>query len=165
MKRSDAAKILDLDGEVTPETVKKAYHTAAMKYHPDINPAGLEMMKIINTAFESLKDFTGSIDAERSEQDYPEALNAAINAIITLDGLMIEICGAWVWVTGNTRAHKETLKANGYRYAGKKKAWHFRPDNWKSASHGKTTLDTIREKYGSVAPHRPEVRPVTYASA
>lgn len=163
MKHSDAAKILGIDGEVTPATIKQAYRAAAMKYHPDINPAGLEMMKIINTAFDALKDFTGSIDAEKSEQDYPDALNAAINAIITLDGLMIEICGAWVWVTGNTRAHKDTLKANGYRYASKKKAWNFRPDNWKSASYGKTTLDTIREKYGSVKPRRPEYQHLSHA--
>jgi len=165
MKQSDAAKILGLDGQITPPMVKKAFHAAAMKYHPDRNPAGLEMMKIINTAFDALKEFSGAIDAELSEQDYPEALNAAINSIIALDGLLIEICGAWVWVTGNTREHKETLKANGYRFAGKKKAWHFRPDNWKSASRGRVSLDSIREKYGSVTPHRPEFRPVAHAGA
>ena len=165
MKQSDAAKILGLDGQISPATVKKAFHAAAKKYHPDRNPAGLEMMKIINTTFDSLKEFSGVVDAERSDQDYPEALNAAINAIITLDGLMIEICGAWVWVTGNTREHKEILKANGYKFAGKKKAWHFRPDNWKSASYGKTTLDEIRNKYGSVKAHRPEFRHVAHVSA
>ncbi|MEE8206873.1 MAG: J domain-containing protein [Nitrospinaceae bacterium] len=165
MKQSDAAKILGLDGQVSPAMVKEAFRAAAMKYHPDINPAGLEMMKIINQAYDALKDFTGSIDAQRSEQDYPEALNDAINAIINLDGLLIEICGAWVWVTGNTKAHKDPLKAAGYRFASKKKAWNFRPDNWKSASYGKTSLEKIREKYGSVKPHRPEYRPVSYAGA
>ena len=165
MKTSDAAKILDLDGDITPETVKTAYKAAAMKYHPDRNPAGLEMMKIINVAYDTLKDFTGTIDAELSDQNYPEALNTAINAIINLEGLLIEICGAWIWVTGNTREHKETLKANGYRFASKKKAWNFRPDNWKSASRGTTEMDSIRFKYGSQAPHRPEYRPVSYASA
>ncbi len=165
MKTSDAAKILDLDGDVTPETVKAAYKAAAMKYHPDRNPAGLEMMKIINVAYDTLKDFTGTLDAERSGQDYPEALNTAINAIINLEGLLIEICGAWVWVTGNSKEHKDTLKSNGYRFASKKKAWNFRPDNWKSLSRGRTSLDNIREKYGSVKPHRPEFRPVSYATA
>lgn len=165
MKQSDAAKILGLDGQISPAMVKKAFHAAAMKYHPDRNPAGLEMMKVINMAFDSLKEFTGPINAETSEQDYPEALNAAINAIISLDGLIIEICGAWVWVTGTTREHKEILKANGYKFAGKKKAWHFRPDNWKSASYGKTTLDEIRNKYGSVKAARQEFRHVAHAGA
>jgi len=165
MKPSDAAKVLDLDGEITPETVKTAHRAAAKKYHPDINPAGLEMMKIINMAFDTLKEFTGTIDAECSNQDYPEALNDAINAIINLPGLLIEICGAWVWVTGDTRTHKDTLKASGYKFASKKKAWNFRPDNWKSKSQGRTSLEKIRAKYGSTAPHRPEYSHVSHVPA
>jgi len=42
-------------------------------------------------------------------------------AILGLIGVDIEICGAWVWVTGDTRTHKEVLKENGYKYASKRK--------------------------------------------
>lgn len=38
MKQSDAANILGLQDEITPEITKKAYRDAAKKYHPDINP-------------------------------------------------------------------------------------------------------------------------------
>jgi hypothetical protein len=27
----------------------------------------------------------------------------------------IEICGLWVWVGGETKKHKDTLKAAGYK--------------------------------------------------
>ena len=40
MKIQDAAKILNVSGHVTPKDIKAAYRKAAMKYHPDRNPAG-----------------------------------------------------------------------------------------------------------------------------
>ena len=153
MQHSDAINILGLSGDITPEIVKQAYRLAAKKYHPDVNPAGAEMMKIINDAFDTLKDYTGTIaEEEENEEGYPEALNEALNAIIGLEDLIVEICGAWVWVTGETFPHKQILKDTGFKFAGKKKAWHFRPENWKSRSRGKSSMDEIREKYGSQSP-------------
>ena len=46
MKITDAAKILDMTGTITPDAAKEAYRKAAKKYHPDRNPAGAEMMKL-----------------------------------------------------------------------------------------------------------------------
>ncbi len=62
MKISDAAQILEISGTVTPEIVQAAYRAAAKKYHPDLNPAGAEMMKIVNAANDVLKDYTGEIE-------------------------------------------------------------------------------------------------------
>lgn len=158
MKLSDAANILGLSGEVTPQDVKAAYRKAAMTYHPDRNPAGAEMMKIINAAFETLRDFEGEIPAsdEPLTEDYPQALNDALNAVIGLAGLEIEICGAWVWVSGETYKHKSVLKEAGFKFASKKKSWYFRPENWRSSSRGAYSMDDIREKYGSSRPASPQ---------
>ena len=151
MKTTDAAQILGLSGEITPEDVKQAYRQAAKTYHPDRNPAGAEMMKVINAAYDLLKDFSGEIDPETAPDgtSYPEALNEALNAIIALDGLEIEVCGAWVWVGGNTRTHRQVLKEAGFFYASKKQRWYFRPENWRSSSRGQYSMDDIRGKYGS----------------
>ncbi len=146
----DAAKILGLSGDITQDHVKRAYVSACKKYHPDINPAGEEMMKVVNAAHEVLQDFSGTIQEKQSE--YGELLNDALNTIISLHGLIIEICGVWIWVTGDTRSHKDTLKQSGFIWASKKKAWHFRPEQFRSRSRGKTTLDDIRTKYGSKRP-------------
>jgi hypothetical protein len=158
MKLSDAAQILGLSGAITPETVKRAYRAAALTYHPDHNPAGADMMKLINAAYETLKDCEGNVEttaADSQGRTYPEAVNAALNAIIGLAGLDIEICGAWVWVGGNTYPHRATLKAAGFSFAGQKKRWYFRPEDWRSAARGTTSMDAIRHRYGSV---RPELR-------
>lgn len=161
MKITDATQILGLSGQVTPEDVKHAYRQAAMKYHPDRNPAGAEMMKVVNAAYDVLKDYSGEI-AQAAPTDagsYPDALNAALNAVFGLDGLDIEICGAWVWIDGNTYNHRAALKDAGFRFASKKKRWYFRPEDWRSSSRGNFTMDEIREKHGSVRPtlHRHKI--------
>lgn len=146
----DAAKVLSLSGEINPETVKQAFREACKKYHPDVNPAGDEMMKLVNAAFAVLKDFEG--DVKEQQADYSELLNDALNAVLGLQGLVIEVCGAWVWITGNTRDHKDALKAAAFKWANKKKAWYFRPAKYKSRGRGKSSLDEIRAKYGSATP-------------
>ncbi|NQV82384.1 MAG: DnaJ domain-containing protein [Rhodospirillales bacterium] len=150
MNQYDAAKILGLTGEIDPQMAKAAYRAAALKYHPDINAAGEEMMKLINEAFEVLENFTG--DVKEQDVSYGAAVNDALNAIIRLAGLDIEICGAWIWVTGDTRTHKEALKSAGYRWASKKLSWYFRPAQYRSRSRGKYTMDDIRTTYGSARP-------------
>ena len=143
----EALAILNVEaGQVTPETIKAAYRRAAQKYHPDLNPAGAEMMKLINLAREVLEGYEG--EAEEAA-DYGEAINNALNAIMGL-GLNIELCGSWVWVTGNTYPHKDTLKTAGFFWSNKKTAWYFRPAENKSfKKSGEWSLETIRSKYGS----------------
>jgi len=153
----DAANFLGLTGEITPEAVKAAYRIAAKKYHPDVNPAGLEMMKFINGAFDVLKDYEGEVNHREGVTvgDYPDALNAAIEAVMGLDGLVLEICGAWLWVSGETYPHRPNLKDAGFRFAGKKKMWFFRPEDYRSRNRQEHSMDEIREKYGTSRPeHR-----------
>jgi len=146
----DAAKILGLVGDIEPAQTKSAYRIACKKYHPDINPAGEDMMKIINQAYDALKDYQGKIKEQQT--DYGDLLNDALNAVINLSGLMVEICGSWIWITGDTRQHKSNLKEAGFKWASKKIAWYFRPEEFRSRSRGKTSLSEIRDTYGSYTP-------------
>jgi len=168
MKPADAMQFLGLTGEITETALKAAFRAAAKKYHPDVNPAGAEMMKAVNDAFDTLKPLIGETiqpTETTASHTYPEALNEALNAIIGLAGLSIEICGNWAWVTGETYPHREPLKAAGFKFAGKKKAWHFRPEEWKSASRGSVSMDTIRETYGSTRVKTGQGRALPRASA
>jgi hypothetical protein len=151
MKHQDALNILEIHtNPVTPEIIKQAYRKACSKYHPDRNPAGTEMMKLVNVAYAALENFTGEVSTnDDTQKDYGDALNAALNAIISL-GLTLEVCGVWVWVSGDTKPHKETLKTAGFMWAPKKMQWYFRPAEYKSRTRGKTwSMDKIRDKYGS----------------
>ncbi len=148
----DAAKILGITGEINPKIVKSSFREACKKYHPDVNPAGEELMKLVNEAYEILKDHKG--ESRDQQSDYSDLLSEALNAIIHLEDLIIEICGAWIWITGNTKTHKELLKESGFRWASKKKAWYFRPEEYRSSSRGKKSLNDIRAKYGSSRPEK-----------
>jgi DnaJ-class molecular chaperone len=149
-----ALEILGLNSTAVFEDIKRAYRKACSAYHPDRNPAGLEMMKVINCAWSSLSDYVassvednGSLD---DELNLSEEMNTALNAIIAL-GLEIEICGTWIWVSGNTREFKEILKEAGYKWAPKKMMWMWKPEGSKSKGRGKFSMDEIRTAHGSQA--------------
>lgn len=157
MNHKDALHLLGLSAkEISIDLVKSAYRQACSKYHPDKNPAGLEMMKLINLAKDALEGFLNGeqldnsikYESEFETGQYGEEINKALNAIITL-GLNIEVCGSWVWVSGDTKPHKDILKSSGFKWAPKKEMWHFRPSDYKSFNRGTWEMDKIREKHGS----------------
>lgn len=160
----DALSILNIQpSNLTIEDIKIAFRRAAAKYHPDHNPAGLEMMKMVNVAYDTLKelDLTKINHTTPNTSDYGDAINNALNAIINL-GLEIELCGAWVWVSGDTKPHKDTLKAAGFFWSPKKFCWYFRPADYKSHNRSSWSMNRIREIYGSTA-IKEEIKQLVYA--
>jgi hypothetical protein len=147
MTNQDAVNLLGLSGEITPEIVKLAYRRASMKFHPDRNPAGLVMMQAINAAYALISEFTGNLEPANG---YDEMLNDAINAVVTCEGIIIEVCGNWVWLSGDTKTHKEIIKASGFKWGNVKKMWYFRPEEWKSSNRKNNSIDDIRSVHGSV---------------
>jgi len=148
MNNKDALNTLNLKADASEEDIKLAYRKACSLYHPDRNPAGLEMMKIVNAAYDSLKDYTAVECIDSDSTNYGEAINNALNSIINF-GLEIEVCGAWIWVSGDTKPFREQLKAANFKWAPKKMMWHFRPADYKSFSRGKYNMDEIRSMHGS----------------
>jgi curved DNA-binding protein CbpA len=150
MKTIDALNILGLSGNVSQEDIKTAWRLSALKYHPDKNAAGLEMMKIVNEAYETLKSYSNNIVFDDSEidLDYGEKINEALNNVYNLN-ITIEVCGAWVWLSGNTFTVKDKIKDAGFKFARKKKAWFFRPEQYKSRNRKPWDLEQIRTTHGS----------------
>lgn len=150
MNISQAADILGIAPgvDLTETSVKAAFRRAAQKYHPD-KGGSTEMMQAVNAAYAYMQMHYGETIAEMgTDAGYADRLNDAINAIIHLEGLNIEVCGLWVWVSGDTRTHKDAIKEAGYFWASKKYMWYFRPAD-QSGGRGKS-MGEIRAKYGSV---------------
>lgn len=80
MNIKDALAILGLSASADPDAIKTAYRKACIKYHPDRNPAGLEMMKAVNVAYQFLHDL-GYNGAERP-------INEEVNSIYSMPLLM-----------------------------------------------------------------------------
>ncbi len=150
MKLTDALSILGVVGDYTPDTIKAAYRKACSMYHPDRNPAGLEMMKMVNQAYDVLRNETGTAQETevKDAASYGDEIFQALSKIMHL-GLDVEICGSWVWLHGDTKPHKEEIKAAGFMWAPKKALWYYRPADYKSKGRGKFSMDEIRSKHGS----------------
>lgn len=137
------------------EELKKEYRRLVVQNHPD-NGGSLEVMKTINAeyekAFDRLKDIHNEAAKAEGKKEMHETSGQfmeIINQIIFFEGITIELCGAWVWVSGNTKEYKEQFKALGFRWASKKKMWYWRNEEDATRSRGKYTMDQIRDKFGS----------------
>lgn len=143
------------------DAAKARYKELAKRYHPDINPeAGDEAMQQINAEYDEVVKRLSRVSSDgctqateqeaRDAQDVAEAFRAAVLAIIHLRGIQIELCGSWLWVSGDTYQHREALKAAGYRWASKKQMWYWRPEEAACPHHRRgASMADIRTKYGS----------------
>lgn len=138
----------------TLDDLKKAYRRLAMLHHPD-RGGDPEVMKQINNEhdalFEVLKDaHNRSADEFHQTTETAEEFRDIIERLLKLDGLEIELCGSWLWIGGNTKEHKEALKAAGCRWSNNKKLWYWHHAEEGHRWHkGKKSMSEIRAKYGS----------------
>lgn len=136
----------------TIEEVKATYKKLAKQNHPDCG-GDTETMQKINTEYayacaHILKGEDLTAEEINEQINLSEEYRKVIEQIINLAGVLIEVVGNWIWVTGNTFPVKKQLKEAGLFFAPKKVAWYYRAEEYKTKG-GKKTLDEIREKYGS----------------
>lgn len=161
MTKYDAVRVLNIsEMTVTKDVVVKAYRQAAKTFHPDINPAGANMMIMVNLAKETLLKESLPFDLKyANSSDYGTEINDALNAIVTFANINIEVCGSWVWVSGDTKPYRVAFKDAGFHWSGKKKMWYYRPQYAKRRFKGKQmSMDQIRNKYGSTKVDSRETR-------
>ena len=136
------------------EELKREYRRLVMIHHPD-HGGDTATMQAINAEhdalFEVLKaKHNAEHDAAHQTTETPEEFREIIDALLRMDGVEVELCGSWLWIGGNTRAHKDELKAAGCRWSSSKKLWYWRHSEVAHHWHrGRTTIVEIREKYGS----------------
>lgn len=117
----------------TLEDLKKQYKRLAFQNHPDRGGKTSDMQEI-NAEYEDL--FSRLKDVHKNAQGEFYTVRTAttetatefmdiIEKLIRMDGIEIEVCGSWLWVTGDTRPHKEDLKALKFRWSSNKGAWYF----------------------------------------
>ena len=136
------------------EELKKEYRRLVMLHHPD-HGGDTATMQAINAEhdalFEMLKaKHNAEHDEDHQTTETPEEFREIIEALLRMDGVEVELCGSWLWIGGNTRAHKDDLKAAGCRWSSGKKLWYWRHSEDAHRWHrGRSTIGEIRTKYGS----------------
>ena len=142
------------------EEAKKRYRALLMQYHPDhAGQEGEAATKEIIAQFSSfLKNFMSySFNTYYEDKEWkpsPESVTPfqdILQKIINLD-CEIEIIGYWIYCFNSIEV-REQLKALGFWFSGKHKAWVFSGKAKKNIT-SRETLDEIRARKGSQKIHK-----------
>ena len=139
----------------TAEELKKEYRRLAKQLHPDLG-GDTEEFKIMQNEYEIMWERLKNIHTNSNGETYtkettetPQEFINIINVLISYLDISIEVCGSWLWITGNTKLHKEVLKNLKFRYAHKKQAWYYHTEPYRKKGKRELTLDEIRDMFGS----------------
>lgn len=130
--------------------------------HPDLG-GNTNVMQEINSQYDYIKkhgykaylskytnsdtslDFEDFKAKDVNQEDYVKVIRYCLD-----HNLDCELIGYWLWIAGDTKSHKDTLKELFCKYSGSKKRWYFAGRNFKKFKRGSgKSLNEIRETYGS----------------
>ena len=137
----------------TLDEAKKAFYELAKIHHPDKGGDTATFQEILNQ-FHSFKAGEEKFKGEFQQWD-STAYSSIIMQLIKIPEINIEVCGSWIWISGNTKPYKENIKAinteEKYRrgWSKAKSLWYFSPVGYRKKSRTELSLDEIREMYGS----------------
>ena len=145
----------------TAQEVKVRYRELIKQYHPDLHSANdfnkyNNIMAEINAEYDEIaaqgfQTYTNNSATSTDNQTTNDlgAFKNIINKVIFLEGVNISIVGTWVWIEGNTYPHRDTLRAAGFMWASKKKAWYWHsPEEIVIRHSNKMSLYEIKNLYG-----------------
>ena len=152
-KLQNAIVIFGLEnGQYTLSDIKLIYRKLASANHPD-KGGNTETMQLINTAFAELCKYfetNQTLDINQEQETAPTFDFSFLDTLKTLHGVIIEVCGYWVWLSGNTYPYKETISGLGFKFSGAKKMWYWSPTiNVSNYRRGSKSMKQIRKDYGS----------------
>jgi curved DNA-binding protein CbpA len=137
----------------TLDEAKALYKKLAFQLHPDVGGDTAEFQEMQNQ-FEKFKPKTEKYKGE-FEQHSASKYQDIINDLIKLKGVIVEICGSFIWLSGETKTHKDQIKAitndlfKPAQWHRNKAMWFFAPVGYTKKSSNQMDMDEIREKYGS----------------
>lgn len=142
----------------TAEEGKQLYRELVRKFHPDNGGTGDEIKEINNEFrmwWDSHKDIHTNSDgvtytAEESTTETAEEFMYIIRNLSTLSGITVEMCGSWLWISGNTFPVREQLKEFGCQWSKGKKKWYWTAQkDFTKARYKAPSMGEIRMRYGS----------------
>lgn len=140
----------------TLDEAKKLYYQLAMKMHPD-KGGSTEEFQELQHQFENFQPGEEKFKGEKEKWNAKE-FSHIIEQLINIPDIEIEVCGSWIWISGDTKPHKESIKAieTGQTYkrgfSKHKLMWYFSPKGYRKLSKESLSMEEIRNNYGSVNP-------------
>lgn len=142
---------------LTVDEVKKRYRLLAFEHHPDRGGDHATMQRINAEYHDALKrchlQSAHTEDGKEYTYRYDESIEESVITVISqllslkMDDVKILLIGTWVWVTGETKLHKDALKAIGCRWHSIRACWYYTAKPYKGF-HSKGGLESLAMKYG-----------------
>ena len=143
----------------TVSEVKQAFKQYAFNLHPDrggTHESFVEMQALYLSKLKSLNGQTSTgFDKKEHKYYYSEKVETEIMQKITellnlkAQDLDIELCGVWLWVSGNTKAYKDKLKELSLKWHSKRSKWFYHSKTNRKKRMSKMSFEQIRYAYGS----------------
>lgn len=132
------------------EELRKRYRELLKKYHPDNENGCTEITQQINQEYDALFAILSKqnkSDGQSYTYEENERFKAVLNEIIGFN-MTIEVIGSWLWCFA-CYPYKDQLKALGFTWCSKKKAWVWHEEPYHKYHKAEIPLSHIRAKYGS----------------
>lgn len=143
MNYQEAIKILKPEGDKLND-VKRAYRLRALEFHPDRNPHGLEMMKLVNAAYDALRSAIGRWTVESFKKQsttmggqkthhydfgtsMTDELQKIFDKIKHWPQIEVELIGDWMWVFGVPKEAAIKFAAWGFNYSIQRQGYYYIP--------------------------------------
>jgi len=121
---------------------KKIYKELARKLHSDVG-GSTELFKILNQVYNHILEHGVNF---LNDSEFDLELEKVISKILHFENIIIEVVGSWIWLSGDTKHIKETLKELNFKWASKKKMWYY--GEMKGRNPHQKSMDDIKAKYG-----------------
>jgi hypothetical protein len=138
----------------TLDEARKLYYKLAKVYHPDCG-GKKEDFQTLQNEFEKFKPSKEKYEGEfKSWQARPYM--DIVEQLMKIRGIIITICGSWIWISGNTKPVKDQIKDiktedTGYKsgFSKNKKQWYFSPVGYRKFSKKSLSFAEIKNLYGA----------------
>lgn len=150
-------KFFTAEDLVSLESLRQAYRIAALFNHPDKHEADevemwTELFKALQAEYEEILSTRSREQWKEAKSSYglEKALQDMIDKAMKIPNIHIELCGCWLWISGDTFLQRARLKIAGFKYSKPKQRWYWGltmvKKSRKKARH--KDMDSIYKAYG-----------------
>lgn len=114
---------------------------------------GIETLEELKSAYKKMvADQHRNVKGEKYTKATTETsaeFKDIIEKLLHMEGVIIEIIGCFIWLSGNTKDNKEAIKALGFKFSGNKKIWYKSPAGYRKHNKKQWYISDIRNTFGS----------------